>query len=103
MSYLQRAREAGEVVTGLLYVHADAADLHDALNTVAAPLNALDDADLVPGQRGAGDDQRVAALKAIPDRALDESVAVESVRGTGTLRCGVAPLRLTNRRCLPCR
>ena len=36
-------------MTGLLYAHPDSRDLHDAQETVAAPLNALGDADLVPG------------------------------------------------------
>ncbi|HTQ00868.1 MAG TPA: thiamine pyrophosphate-dependent enzyme, partial [Casimicrobiaceae bacterium] len=49
MGYLEARRQAGEVVTGLLYLHSDTADMHDALDTVAAPLNALSDADLVPG------------------------------------------------------
>jgi 2-oxoglutarate ferredoxin oxidoreductase subunit beta len=52
MGYLEAHRAAGEVVTGLLYVHPDSRDLHAALATVATPLNALGDADLVPG-RGA--------------------------------------------------
>ena len=49
MSYLQQRRMAGEVVTGLLYVRPDADDLHRVLNTVAAPLNALGEKELVPG------------------------------------------------------
>jgi 2-oxoglutarate ferredoxin oxidoreductase subunit beta len=49
MSYLEAAREAGEVVTGLLYLDESLADLHDAQNTVEHPLNALADTDLVPG------------------------------------------------------
>jgi 2-oxoglutarate ferredoxin oxidoreductase subunit beta len=48
MGYLEARAEAGEVVTGLLYLHADSADMHDALETVEVPLNALSDADLVP-------------------------------------------------------
>ena len=48
MSYLESRRMAGEVVTGLLYLKADGGDLHDALETVQAPLNSLTDADLVP-------------------------------------------------------
>jgi hypothetical protein len=32
-------------------VHPDSRDLHDALATTATPLNALADADLVPGRR----------------------------------------------------
>jgi 2-oxoglutarate ferredoxin oxidoreductase subunit beta len=49
MSFIESRRAAGEVVTGLLYLHPDSADMHDALDTVAAPLNSLTDADLVPG------------------------------------------------------
>ena len=48
MTYLESRRERGEVVTGLLYVRPDAGDMHDALDTVAVPLNSLSDADLVP-------------------------------------------------------
>jgi 2-oxoglutarate/2-oxoacid ferredoxin oxidoreductase subunit beta len=39
----------GEVATGLLYVEADAQDLHAALNTSATPLNALREDRLCPG------------------------------------------------------
>jgi 2-oxoglutarate ferredoxin oxidoreductase subunit beta len=49
MSYLEARRAAGEVVTGLLYHDPVDAELHDAQNTVPLPLNALADADLVPG------------------------------------------------------
>ena len=49
MRYLQDRATAGEVVTGLLYVDNDPADLHDSLNTVAAPLNTLAEAELCPG------------------------------------------------------
>ena len=49
MTYLESRRERGEVVTGLLYVRSNSEDMHDALGTVDAPLNALADADLVPG------------------------------------------------------
>jgi 2-oxoglutarate ferredoxin oxidoreductase subunit beta len=48
-TYLAERKAAGELVTGLLYVDAESADLHDALGTVDAPLNALPDAALVPG------------------------------------------------------
>jgi 2-oxoglutarate ferredoxin oxidoreductase subunit beta len=58
MAYLESRRAAGEVVTGLLYVKPDSPDLHAALQTVDAPLNALADAELVPGN---------AALSAIND------------------------------------
>jgi len=49
MNFLQRRKAAGEIVTGLLYVNADAADLHGLLNTVDAPLNELGEKDLIPG------------------------------------------------------
>ena len=49
MAYLESHRERGEVVTGLLYARADSTDMHDALETIDAPLNALGDAELVPG------------------------------------------------------
>ena len=49
MNYVHAHQAKGEVVTGLLYVDADAQDLHAHLNTVAAPLNALDAATLCPG------------------------------------------------------
>jgi len=49
VTYLQQRREAGEIVTGLLYVRPDADDLHGLLNTVDAPLNALGEEELIPG------------------------------------------------------
>jgi 2-oxoglutarate ferredoxin oxidoreductase subunit beta len=49
MNYLQERHAAGEIVTGLLYVHPEASDLHAALNTVDAPLARLGEAELVPG------------------------------------------------------
>ena len=49
MDYLQQRHAAGEIVTGLLYLDAEATDLHAALNTVEIPLMQLDDRDLVPG------------------------------------------------------
>jgi 2-oxoglutarate ferredoxin oxidoreductase subunit beta len=49
LAYLEAHRAQGEVVTGLLFVEEDPTDLHDAQNTVAMPLNALSDAELVPG------------------------------------------------------
>jgi len=49
MTYLAERNAAGELVTGLLFVEPDAGDLHDALDTVATPLNALRDGELVPG------------------------------------------------------
>jgi 2-oxoglutarate ferredoxin oxidoreductase subunit beta len=49
LTYLEARRERGEVVTGLLYLQPDSADMHAALKTVDAPLNTLSDDDLVPG------------------------------------------------------
>jgi 2-oxoglutarate ferredoxin oxidoreductase subunit beta len=49
MGYLQARAAVGEIVTGLLYVNEDAEDLHDHLETVGVPLNALGDAELTPG------------------------------------------------------
>jgi 2-oxoglutarate/2-oxoacid ferredoxin oxidoreductase subunit beta len=49
LGYLQSRGAAGEIVTGLLYVDPDAGDLHDHLETVATPLNALTEAELCPG------------------------------------------------------
>ena len=49
LEVVQRYQERGEVVTGLLYVDPDAADCHEILRTVEAPLNALTETDLCPG------------------------------------------------------
>src|SRR5690348_6012514 len=49
LTHLQQRHAAGEVVTGLLFVEPDHGELHDFLNTVEAPLNALDEAALCPG------------------------------------------------------
>ena len=39
----------GEIATGLLYVQPQAEDLHEALRTVATPLNRLGETELCPG------------------------------------------------------
>jgi 2-oxoglutarate ferredoxin oxidoreductase subunit beta len=49
MSFLQHHAANGQIVTGVLYVAPEAADLHEHLNTVEAPLNALGAKDLCPG------------------------------------------------------
>ena len=49
MEFLQARHAAGEIVTGLLYLHPESDDLHGHLNTVETPLNLLGDADLCPG------------------------------------------------------
>jgi 2-oxoglutarate ferredoxin oxidoreductase subunit beta len=49
MSHIATHEARGEILTGLLYVHAGAEDLHDHLNTVAVPLNRLGASELCPG------------------------------------------------------
>ncbi|BAT61016.1 2-oxoglutarate oxidoreductase subunit KorB [Variibacter gotjawalensis] len=49
ITYLQESHAAGEIVTGLLYVDKEPADLHGHLNTVKTPLNALNEKELCPG------------------------------------------------------
>jgi 2-oxoglutarate ferredoxin oxidoreductase subunit beta len=49
MAYIQERHNAGEVVTGLLYLEEQADDLHANLNTVATPLNRLAERELCPG------------------------------------------------------
>ncbi len=49
MAYLQRRKAEGEIVTGLLYVDPEPAEMHAALCTARAPLNSLGDEALCPG------------------------------------------------------
>ena len=49
MTFLQHHAAKGQIVTGLLYVEADADDLHGHLDTVDAPLNTLNEKELCPG------------------------------------------------------
>ena len=49
MNYVQERAAAGEIVTGLLYLSPDAADLHQYINTVDTPLNQLGTKELCPG------------------------------------------------------
>jgi 2-oxoglutarate ferredoxin oxidoreductase subunit beta len=49
MSFIQHHAAKGQVVTGLLYVEQESDDLHGHLNTVTAPLNALNEKELCPG------------------------------------------------------
>jgi 2-oxoglutarate ferredoxin oxidoreductase subunit beta len=49
MNLIQQRHARGEVVTGLLFVDAEANDLHGHLNTARRPLNTLEAADLNPG------------------------------------------------------
>jgi 2-oxoglutarate ferredoxin oxidoreductase subunit beta len=46
---MQTHQSQGEILTGLIYVDPKADDLHAHLGTVETPLNALTDADLIPG------------------------------------------------------
>ncbi|MCC6561748.1 MAG: 2-oxoacid:ferredoxin oxidoreductase subunit beta [Xanthomonadales bacterium] len=50
MNYITKHQAEGEVVTGLLYVDNDSGDLHEHLNTIAAPLNTLGAKELSPGR-----------------------------------------------------
>ncbi len=49
LSYVQKAHEAGEIVTGLLYLDKNSTDFHEISNTPEGPLNALTEVDLCPG------------------------------------------------------
>jgi len=49
MTFLQKHAAKGQIVTGLLHIDPEANDLHDRLDTVATPLNRLDEAALCPG------------------------------------------------------
>ena len=49
MNAMQKAKRSGEILTGLLYMNEDSADLHDVLKTSEKPLNALDRETLCPG------------------------------------------------------
>ncbi len=46
---MQRAKQTGEILTGLLYINEDSADLHEMINTTDRPLNSLSNAELCPG------------------------------------------------------
>jgi len=48
-NFLLERQEAGEVVTGLLFVEKDSDDLHANLGTVGTPLNKLGERELCPG------------------------------------------------------
>ncbi|MGH7061192.1 MAG: thiamine pyrophosphate-dependent enzyme, partial [Stellaceae bacterium] len=49
LTYLQQRHAVGEIVTGLLYVDPESADMHDFLDTVESPLNGLGETELCPG------------------------------------------------------
>jgi 2-oxoglutarate ferredoxin oxidoreductase subunit beta len=50
LGFLQHHAAKGQIVTGLLYVEPESEDLHAHLRTVDAPLNALGEKELCPGQ-----------------------------------------------------
>lgn len=49
LNHLQSRSDAGEIVTGLLYVDPHPVDTHGILGTTPAPLNTLTEAELCPG------------------------------------------------------
>jgi 2-oxoglutarate ferredoxin oxidoreductase subunit beta len=51
-NFLMERQEAGEVVTGLLYIETEGQDLHSNLGTVVKPLNSLSERELCPGSAG---------------------------------------------------
>jgi 2-oxoglutarate ferredoxin oxidoreductase subunit beta len=51
LNYLQERHGAGEIVTGLLYVHPAAQDMHAKIKTSAKPLNTLGHSELCPGSK----------------------------------------------------
>jgi 2-oxoglutarate ferredoxin oxidoreductase subunit beta len=52
---VQRARSRNEILTGLLYINQEAADLHDLIGTTSTPLNALPQEVLCPGSAALDD------------------------------------------------
>lgn len=46
---LEREKEKGRLLTGLLYVNPDITETHDIINSTLRPLNSLKEADLCPG------------------------------------------------------
>ena len=49
MNRIEAGRAAGKVLTGLIYMDRTAPDLHEVLDTVHKPLNALGESELCPG------------------------------------------------------
>ncbi len=46
---MQRTKENGEILTGLIYINPETKDLHEIINTVDTPLNQLGVEELCPG------------------------------------------------------
>lgn len=51
MMALETSRSSGQILTGLIYMDKDSADLHEVLNTSRRPLNTLAEEDLCPGDK----------------------------------------------------
>jgi 2-oxoglutarate/2-oxoacid ferredoxin oxidoreductase subunit beta len=51
MQAIAHHKKGGRVLTGLLYINRDSADLHDTLGTVSRPLNSLTEKELCPGTK----------------------------------------------------
>jgi 2-oxoglutarate ferredoxin oxidoreductase subunit beta len=49
MNAVQRAKQKGEILTGLLYLNESSMDLHEVLKTTDKPLNSLGRDKLCPG------------------------------------------------------
>ena len=62
LATLERARIAGEIATGLIYIDDEANELHEVLGTDRPAAQRALGARIVPGVEGAGGDQRVAEI-----------------------------------------
>src|ERR1700729_2391535 len=51
LTTLERARNAREIATGLIYIEDDANELHEVLGTTDRPLNELSERELCPGSK----------------------------------------------------
>jgi 2-oxoglutarate ferredoxin oxidoreductase subunit beta len=51
LATLERARVAGEIATGLMYIDGEASELHEVLGTTSRPLNELSERELCPGSK----------------------------------------------------
>ena len=51
MGALEEHRNAGNILTGLIYMNKDSRDLHEVIETSQRPLNELEEVDLCPGNK----------------------------------------------------
>lgn len=49
MNAVQKAKDNGEILTGLIYLNSESKDLHEILNTSETPLNKMTETELCPG------------------------------------------------------